>query len=41
MFGFDGIASEAAWITKIRLDVFVILFVVSLIMGRKELLSGI
>ena len=41
MFGFDGIASEPAWITKMRLGVFVILFVVSLIMGRKELLSGI
>ena len=35
LFGFGGIAGEAAWIGKILLFVFLILAVVSLVMGRK------
>jgi uncharacterized membrane protein YtjA (UPF0391 family) len=35
VFGFGGVAGEAAWIGKLLLIVFVILFVVSLVMGRK------
>src|SRR5206468_2055689 len=34
VFGFGGIAGDAAWIAKILLVVFVILFVISLILGR-------
>ena len=36
-----GIAGDAAWIAKILLVVFVILFVVSLILGRRGPSSGI
>jgi uncharacterized membrane protein YtjA (UPF0391 family) len=36
VFGFGGIAGEAAWIAKILLVVFLILAVVSLLMGRKR-----
>ena len=35
LFGFGGIAGEAAWIGKMLLVVFLILAVVSMIMGRK------
>lgn len=35
VFGFGGVAGEAAWIGKVLLAVFLILAVVSLIMGRK------
>lgn len=35
LFGFGGIAGDAAWIGKILLFVFLILAVVSMIMGRK------
>jgi uncharacterized membrane protein YtjA (UPF0391 family) len=35
VFGFGGIAGEAAWIGKILLFVFLILAVVSLVLGRK------
>ena len=35
VFGFGGIAGEAAWIAKVLLFVFLILFVVSLVFGRK------
>ena len=35
LFGFGGIAGEAAWIGKILLFVFLILAVVSLVLGRK------
>jgi uncharacterized membrane protein YtjA (UPF0391 family) len=35
VFGFGGIAGEAAWIGKILLVVFLILAVVSLVMGRR------
>jgi uncharacterized membrane protein YtjA (UPF0391 family) len=35
IFGFGGIAGEAAWIGKILLVVFIILAVVSLIAGRR------
>jgi uncharacterized membrane protein YtjA (UPF0391 family) len=41
VFGFTGIAGDAAWIAKILLVVFVILFVVSLILGRRGPSSGI
>jgi uncharacterized membrane protein YtjA (UPF0391 family) len=34
VFGFAGIADDAAWIAKILCFVFLVLFVVSLIMGR-------
>jgi uncharacterized membrane protein YtjA (UPF0391 family) len=35
VFGFGGIAGEAAWIAKILLFVFLVLFVVSLVLGRR------
>jgi uncharacterized membrane protein YtjA (UPF0391 family) len=35
VFGFGGIAGDAAWIGKILLVVFVILAVVSMLMGRR------
>jgi len=35
VFGFGGVAGEAAWIGKILLVVFLILALVSMIMGRK------
>jgi uncharacterized membrane protein YtjA (UPF0391 family) len=34
-FGFGGIAAESAWIAKILFFLFLILFVVSLLMGRR------
>ena len=34
VFGFGGVAGESAWIGKVLLAVFVILAVVSLLMGR-------
>jgi uncharacterized membrane protein YtjA (UPF0391 family) len=36
LFGFGGIAADAAWIGKILCVVFVILFVVSLLLGRSS-----
>ncbi len=35
LFGFGGIAGEAAWIGQVLLFIFLILAVVSLVMGRK------
>jgi uncharacterized membrane protein YtjA (UPF0391 family) len=35
VFGFGGIAGDAAWIGKILLVVFLILAIVSLVMGRR------
>jgi uncharacterized membrane protein YtjA (UPF0391 family) len=35
VFGFGGIAGEAAWVGKILLFVFLILAVASMILGRK------
>jgi len=35
VFGFGGIADEAAWIAKILFFVFLVLFIVSLITGRR------
>lgn len=35
VFGFGGIAGEAAWIAKVLVLVFVVLFVISLAMGKK------
>ncbi len=35
VFGFGGVAGEAAWIGKILLVVFLILAVVSVVLGRK------
>jgi len=35
VFGFGGIAADAAWIAKILFVVFLILFVVSFVMGRR------
>ena len=37
VFGFGGVAGEAAWIGKVLLVVFLILAVVSLLTGRKTL----
>jgi uncharacterized membrane protein YtjA (UPF0391 family) len=34
-FGFGGVAGEAAWIGKVLLVVFLILAVVSMVMGRR------
>ena len=36
VFGFGGLAGEAAWIGKILLFVFLILAVVSLVAGRRS-----
>jgi uncharacterized membrane protein YtjA (UPF0391 family) len=36
LFGFTGIAADFAWIGKILALVFVILFVVSLLMGKRS-----
>jgi uncharacterized membrane protein YtjA (UPF0391 family) len=33
-FGFGGIASDAAWIARILFFIFLVLFVVSLVVGR-------
>ena len=41
VFGFGGIAGESAWIAKILLVVFLILAVISFIMGRKGPLCGL
>ena len=35
IFGFGGIAGDLAWVGKVLLVVFVILLIVSLIMGRR------
>jgi uncharacterized membrane protein YtjA (UPF0391 family) len=35
VFGFGGIAGEAAWIGKVLLVVFLIMAVVSLVLGRR------
>ena len=35
IFGFGGLAGEAAWIGKILLFVFLVLAVISLLMGRR------
>ncbi len=35
VFGFGGIAGEAAWIAQILLFVFLVLFVASLVLGRR------
>jgi uncharacterized membrane protein YtjA (UPF0391 family) len=36
LFGFGGIAGEAAWIGKVLLVVFLILAVVSMVLGRRS-----
>lgn len=36
VFGFGGIAGEAVWIAKVLFFVFLVLFVVSLIFGRRR-----
>jgi uncharacterized membrane protein YtjA (UPF0391 family) len=36
VFGFGGIAGEAAWIGKLLLVVFLILAVISIIFGRRS-----
>jgi uncharacterized membrane protein YtjA (UPF0391 family) len=41
VFGFGGIAGEAAWIGKILLVVFLILTVISFVLGRKGPSSGL
>ena len=41
VFGFGGIAGEAAWIAKILLIVFLILAVGSFLLGRKGPPSGL
>jgi uncharacterized membrane protein YtjA (UPF0391 family) len=35
LFGFTGLAADAAWIAKILFFVFLIVFVISLILGRR------
>jgi uncharacterized membrane protein YtjA (UPF0391 family) len=39
IFGFGGVAGDAAWIGKILLIVFIILAVASLLMGRRTVSS--
>ncbi|WP_169974869.1 DUF1328 domain-containing protein [Tautonia rosea] len=41
VFGFGGLAQDAAWIAKILFFVFLVLFVVSLILGRKGPSTGL
>jgi uncharacterized membrane protein YtjA (UPF0391 family) len=41
VFGFGGIAGEAAWIAKVLVFVFLILFVASLVLGRKGPRGGL
>lgn len=41
VFGFGGIAGDAAWIGKILLVVFLILAVVSFLFGRKGPSTGL
>ncbi len=36
VFGFGGISADAAWIAKILFVVFLILFVVSFVLGRRR-----
>jgi uncharacterized membrane protein YtjA (UPF0391 family) len=36
VFGFGGIAGEAVWIAKVLFFVFLVLFVVSSIFGRRR-----
>jgi uncharacterized membrane protein YtjA (UPF0391 family) len=36
LFGFTGMAADFAWIGKLLALVFVILFVISVIMGRRS-----
>ena len=36
VFGFGGIAGDAAWMGKILLVVFLILAVISMVMGRRS-----
>ena len=40
LFGFGGIAGDAAWIGKVLLVVFLILAVVSMLFGRKGPSAG-
>lgn len=40
VFGFGGIAADAAWIAKILFVVFLVLFVVSFVLGRKGPRAG-
>ncbi len=35
IFGFGNIAADAAWIAKILFFLFLVLFVVSLVLGRR------
>lgn len=35
VFGFGGIAAEAAWIARALFFIFLVLFIVSLVRGRK------
>jgi uncharacterized membrane protein YtjA (UPF0391 family) len=36
VFGFGGIAGEAAWVGKVLLVVFLILAVISMVVGRRS-----
>ena len=40
VFGFGGVAGEAAWIGKVLLVIFLILAVVSMVMGRRGPSAG-
>lgn len=35
VFGFSGIAADSAWIARVLVVVFLVLFVVSLLTGKK------
>ena len=35
LFGFGGLAGDLAWIGKILLIVFIVLFVLALVLGRR------
>jgi uncharacterized membrane protein YtjA (UPF0391 family) len=41
VFGFGGISSDAAWIAKILFFIFLVLFVVMLVLGRKGPATGL
>ncbi len=37
VFGFGGIAADAAWMARVLFFVFLIMFIISLVVGRKRI----
>lgn len=36
VFGFGGIAADAAWMAKVLFFIFLVMFVISLVLGRRR-----